>query len=336
MSTALALTLSLSLPAFAQSEDGRRRSEPTAPVSRNDADSTQGTTSDLLIRTHDASGTIGVALPLDIKLVRVRNVYIEAIKLLGLPRGVTISDSTNTFSSTSDNNDVDVSAWDLSKIQILQGDERESSFPLAVAAIWTPESGGHIDVTSSRLTVNFIPESMSRDMAARGDAPGSSGRRSAQIGETAPPLQAFAVVADSGAPPSDVFVPEPAPVAPREAITAPPAIAERKPGAGTEATSVPRPAVPARPATVADPLVERARGLIRLGDISGARLLLERAQARDAPNATFLLAQTWDPAMLRTWKVRGLRSDQDLAQSLYAKAARQDRADERRLAATGR
>ena len=67
--------------------------------------------------------------------------------------------------------------------------------------------------------------------------------------------------------------------------------------------------------------MERARGLIRLGDISGARLLLERAQARNAPNATFLLAQTWDPAMLRSWKVRGLRPDPDLARSLYAKAA---------------
>jgi TPR repeat protein len=92
----------------------------------------------------------------------------------------------------------------------------------------------------------------------------------------------------------------------------------------------------AQPAPLADPLVERARGLIRLGDISGARLLLERAQARNAPNATFLLAQTWDPAMLRRWNVRGLRADPDLARSLYAKAAGQNQTDERLLAATGR
>jgi len=337
---ALALTSSLSLSALAQSEDSRHRSDSIVPIGRNDTDSAQGRTSDLLITTHDASGPIGVALPLDIKLVRVRNVHIEAIKLLGLPRGATISDSSNTFSSTDDNNDVDVSAWDLSRIQILQSDARESSFSLAVAAIWTPETGGHIDVTSSRLAVSFTPEGMDRDRAAGGE-PGHAKQASAQNRETTPPQQAVAAIANPAAPAPDVVVPEAAPVAPHDSIAAtdrpaPPAVRAEKPGAGTETASLPRPAMPTHPPAGADPLVERARGLIRLGDISGARLLLERAQARDAPHATFLLAQTWDPAMLRTWHVRGLRSDQDLAQSLYAKAARQDRADERRLAATGR
>jgi hypothetical protein len=40
--------------------------------------------------------------------------------------------------------------------------------------------------------------------------------------------------------------------------------------------------------------------------------------------------------MLRSWKVRGLRSDPDLARSLYAKAASQQQPDERQLAATSR
>ncbi|MCJ2144211.1 hypothetical protein [Methylobacterium sp. E-066] len=338
---ALGLTVSLSRPVPAQSVDHRHRSESDTPIGRTVADSAPGRSSDLLITTHDASGKIGVALPLDIKLVRVRNVYIEAIRLLGLPRGVTISDATNTFSSTSDNNDVDVSTWDLSGIQILQNDARESSFALSVAAIWTPESGGHIDVTSSRLNVNFTPDRLDRDVAAGGDEPGTVGQPAAQIRETSPPSRTLAASASPDVLASDVPVPTAAPVAPRESIAAsdrpaPPTTADKKPNAGAQATSLPRPATPTRPPAAADPLVERAKGLIRLGDISGARLLLERAQARDAPNATFLLAQTWDPAMLRTWKVRGLRSDQDLAQSLYAKAARQDRTEERRLAATGR
>ena len=62
------------------------------------------------------------------------------------------------------------------------------------------------------------------------------------------------------------------------------------------------------------------------------------------PNATFLLAQTWDPAVLRAWNVRGLRADPDLARSLYAKAAgqvpsqapSQVPSDEQRLTATDR
>jgi TPR repeat protein len=115
-----------------------------------------------------------------------------------------------------------------------------------------------------------------------------------------------------------------------------PAVVERRPAAEGEAGRPARPTGAAQPTPQADPLVERARGLIRRGDISGARLLLERAQARNAADATFLLAQTWDPAMLRRWNVRGLRADPDLARSLYAKAAGQNPTDERLLAATGR
>jgi hypothetical protein len=290
----------------------------------------------LVIATHDVTGKPGAPLPLEIKLIRVRNVYIEAVKLLGLPRGVTISDSNNMFSSSSDNNDVDVSGWDLSKIRITQSDERESSFSLAVAAIWTPESGGHIDVTSSRLNVHFLPDGRGRDRAASGDGRDRPERNADQIREAAAPPQAVATIASLDALASDIRVPEAPPIAPRDTITAtdppaPPALPDGK--AGAEMARLPDPA-PATPSPASDPLVERAKGLIRLGDISGARLLLERAQARNAPNATFLLAQTWDPAMLRAWKVRGLRADPDLARSLYAKAAAQDRPDGRQRAET--
>jgi hypothetical protein len=330
---AIALTAWSLTPAWAQPADNTQRPDLTASDDRNDADLARNKASDLLIKTQDASGTLGAALPLAIKLVRVRNVYIEAIKLLGLPRGVTISDSDNTFSSTSDNNDVDVSAWDLSKIQITQDDPRESSFSLAVAAIWTPESGGHIDVTSSRLSVRFTPDHRDRVAAAGDDGPSVRDQPAAPARDDGPPPR---IVAGLDAPAAGSTLPEPAPspVAPPESTAA---LARPAPSeGGIKAASLPQQAEPARPLTGTDPLVERAKGLIRLGDISGARLLLERAQARNAPNATFLLAQTWDPERLRSWKVRGLRSDADLARSLYARAAEQGRADERRLAATGR
>ena len=84
-------------------------------------------------------------------------------------------------------------------------------------------------------------------------------------------------------------------------------------------------ATPLAPAAEVDgkALVERAERLIRLGDISGARLVLERAADRGDPRATFLLAQTCDPRMLRAWKVQGLRPDPDRARALYAKAAQE-------------
>lgn len=339
--TALALGLIVCspLPTSAQMADRHALTEAAISSNTDDMDSARSRAADLSIATHDVSGRLGASLPLEIKLVRTRRVAIEAIHLLGLPRGVTISDSINTFSPSDDKRDVDISAWDLSNIQITQSDERENSFALAVAAVWTPEAGGQTDVATSLLNVRFVPDSPDRTVAARGDEPRGPEATVLQLRGTAPGPQAPAAAASHDAPDSDVYVPEVARLAPLEntPVTgrpASPTVTDRTSAA--EAASPPRPAATARPAVQKDPLVERAKGLIRLGDISGARLLLERAQARNAPNATFLLAQTWDPAMLRSWKVRGLRSDPDLARSLYAKAASQQQPDERQLAATRR
>ena len=137
--------------------------------------------------------------------------------------------------------------------------------------------------------------------------PGPGDRRTAELGPAAalaaPPLQA------------------PLP------ITAP---AAKAPAAKTPAAA-PSPPAPPAPAAEADgkALVERAERLIRLGDISGARLVLERAADRGDARATFLLAQTCDPRMLRAWKVQGLRPDPDRARALYAKAAQEGLREDR-------
>jgi hypothetical protein len=52
--------------------------------------------------------------------------------------------------------------------------------------------------------------------------------------------------------------------------------------------------------------VARARRLLALGDIAGARLLLEPAAAQDDTNALFALAETYDALMLTRWRVIGL------------------------------
>jgi hypothetical protein len=339
---ALASIVCFALPASAQIAGGKPPGDAAAPGSGSEADPGQGRISELFVATHDVTGKLGTPLPLEVRLIRVGAISIEAIHLLGLPRGVTISDSTNTFSPSDDKRDVDISAWDLPNIQITQTDERESSFPLAVAAIWTPEPGGQVDVATSLLNVNFLPNTPDHPATVRGDE-----RRGPET-PTAPPRgapSAAPIVANTAAPDASVATQgggaplargTPAGNTPVNARPASPAVVEARPAAGDEAGRAARPVGNAQPAPLADPLVERASGLIRLGDISGARLLLERAQARNAPNATFLLAQTWDPAMLRRWNVRGLRADPDLARSLYAKAAGQNQTDERLLAATGR
>jgi len=70
-------------------------------------------------------------------------------------------------------------------------------------------------------------------------------------------------------------------------------------------------------------LLKRARGMIAIGDIASARLLLERA-ADDAQEASaaLLLAQTYDPAVLGTPDMRSITPDPAMARSWYQKAAR--------------
>ncbi|MDI3563070.1 hypothetical protein [Bradyrhizobium sp. Arg816] len=68
-------------------------------------------------------------------------------------------------------------------------------------------------------------------------------------------------------------------------------------------------------------LMTRAKSLLRIGDIVAARLLLERsANAQDA-EAAFLLAQTYDPAVLGTSDARSIAGDATVARDWYQKAA---------------
>lgn len=73
--------------------------------------------------------------------------------------------------------------------------------------------------------------------------------------------------------------------------------------------------------------VARARGQIAVGDIAGARLLLEPAAAQDDMDALFALAETYDPQMLRRWRVIGPRPDEAMARTLYEKAAKRGHAE---------
>jgi hypothetical protein len=67
-------------------------------------------------------------------------------------------------------------------------------------------------------------------------------------------------------------------------------------------------------------LVSRAEVLFQGGDVSGARLLLERASEEGDQRAVFLLAQTFDPRVLSRLGARGIRGDITIAEELYARA----------------
>ncbi len=66
-------------------------------------------------------------------------------------------------------------------------------------------------------------------------------------------------------------------------------------------------------------LVQAARR-IESGDITGARELLTGAEVQSIGQASFALAETYDPNMLAAWGTRGAVADVAKARALYAKA----------------
>ena len=68
-------------------------------------------------------------------------------------------------------------------------------------------------------------------------------------------------------------------------------------------------------------LMTRAKSLLALGDIAAARLLLERAANAQDATAAFLLAQTYDPAVLGVRDTRSITAEPVMARDWYRKAA---------------
>jgi hypothetical protein len=68
-------------------------------------------------------------------------------------------------------------------------------------------------------------------------------------------------------------------------------------------------------------LMTRAKSLLRVGDIVAARLLLERAANAQDATAAFMLAQSYDPAVLGTSDSRRIAADATAARDWYQKAA---------------
>jgi TPR repeat protein len=80
-------------------------------------------------------------------------------------------------------------------------------------------------------------------------------------------------------------------------------------------------------------LMQRARGFLDSGDLSSARLLLERAADGQDANAALMLAQTYDPAVLGAQDIRNIVPEPAKARAWYQKAAQLGSSDaQRRLA----
>jgi hypothetical protein len=97
------------------------------------------------------------------------------------------------------------------------------------------------------------------------------------------------------------------------------ALQSQAPAARTE-NEAPAPSKTLDAETLAAPMT-RAKSLLALGDIAAARLLLERAANAQDATAAFLLAQTYDPAVLGVRDTRSITPDPVMARDWYRKAA---------------
>ena len=67
-------------------------------------------------------------------------------------------------------------------------------------------------------------------------------------------------------------------------------------------------------------LIARASALLGQGNIGAARIVLERAAETGSAQASFMLAETYDPNILSAWGTYGTRGEATKARELYAKA----------------
>jgi hypothetical protein len=117
----------------------------------------------------------------------------------------------------------------------------------------------------------------------------------------------------------------PAPQPSQEVDLARPEIAPPKAAPAPE----PRPTITLTRNEIAS-LLKRGQDLIAAGDIASARLVLTHvAEAGDA-EASFILASTYDPAVLATRRVVGVQGDPAKARAWYTRAAEQGSSEARR------
>jgi len=95
----------------------------------------------------------------------------------------------------------------------------------------------------------------------------------------------------------------------------------------TQTTQAVEAAAPAQPAAAeaqsnseAARLMARASTLLARGNMGAARIVLERAAETGSAQATFMLAETYDPVILSKWRTYGTRGEATKARELYAKA----------------
>jgi type II secretory pathway predicted ATPase ExeA len=165
--------------------------------------------------------------------------------------------------------------------------------------------------------------------------PVATGAASPQAGEAGEQAQAEEAAKPGNPPPPEAGPPEASPQSAAAPVAIPAPMPSASPTPPASPTPSASPAPPASPTPLASPtpaaapmpaetiaaLMKRGDELIGIGDISGARLVYERAAAGGSAKAMTALGMTHDPGFLGRANARGIRPDPAIAAEWYRKAA---------------
>lgn len=288
----------------------------------------------------------GERLSLPVRNVAHLSGKLGSVYIVGLPSGTVVSDIVHDATVSGDARTIDISSWNLENISItlpaLAASSLSSPIVASVVAV-LPKSERSASLRTETLsTTVIVPELRQARPADTAKAPpaGRIAPSSAAAAAPVPAAPAAPVLRTdeptarawaSPEPPSrgvetvrhTVQAPGPGPAVAAPPAASPPATAKAPPAPAARDAAAQPAATPADPSPRT--LVARAQQAIKLGNISGARLFLQRAAAGEDPEALRLLAQTYDAAVLRSWNVQGLQPDPERARHYYDAADRASR-----------
>ncbi len=252
------------------------------------------------LETFDAQGSADADIPLSIRALGGSEEQLLDIRLAGLPREAALSSGRRQADGS----------WlvgrdDQPGLTLRVPPEASGNLKLTVEA-WE-EKTGELAAPPQEITVKIAPARMVVEPAASPIAPVSNTRDAPQ------PL----------ASPTPLAAPEPSPApeplaAPKQALAAVPPSPALELAAIEEAAEAPAMALgiddPSRP------LMARGDALMELGDVASARSFYDRAFDLGNSRAARSVARTYDPLVLATMNVQGLRSDPARALEWYRKA----------------
>jgi hypothetical protein len=269
------------------------------------------------------------------------------IQLADIPKGASLSDGSRSVVAAKERDLVDLTGWNLANTTLLM--PADASGPITLTAQVTVENGARplltratfvvaigegpppvqfgaartieAEVGPEHIAVRTTPEAHSAEQPGAGPAvslPWQAGTGPPRENAASPPGSSRDAVAEALAADRKVWLElerTRTDTLTRQLVAAHEQIGELRAKVGPAGSDPPD----LKEAELSR-LLSKANELIRPGDVSGARLLLERALESDSAEAAFYLAQTYDPRILNAWNVQGISPDAEKARALYQRA----------------